>query len=288
MDKLTNDFKKGLKDGLPLGFGYLSVSFAFGVQASLAGVPVLISLLISMTNLTSAGQLAGVSVVAAAGSFLELILIQLVINSRYFLMSLTLTQRLDDSFTFSKRLLTATFITDEIFAVAAAKPHKISVKYFFGLSVLPYIGWALGTLTGALAGDVLPARVTLSLGIALYAMFLAIIIPPAKKSRGVLFTVAVAVLCSCVFKYTPYLNKLSEGFALIISAIVASFTAAAIFPVYNEKGTDSAENAKSEQTESEEAENEKEESEEAKSPAEEERAEENAQSGQANSRTEER
>lgn len=278
MDKLTNDFKKGLKDGLPLGFGYLSVSFAFGVQASLAGVPVLISLLISMTNLTSAGQLAGVSVVAAAGSFLELILIQLVINSRYFLMSLTLTQRLDDSFTFSKRLLTATFITDEIFAVAAAKPHKISVKYFFGLSVLPYIGWALGTLTGALAGDVLPARVTLSLGIALYAMFLAIIIPPAKKSRGVLFTVAVAVLCSCVFKYTPYLNKLSEGFALIISAIVASFTAAAIFPVYNEKGTDSAESAKSEHTENEAAEN----------PAEEERTEENAQSEQANSRTEER
>ena len=283
MDKLTNDFKKGLKDGLPLGFGYLSVSFAFGVQASLAGVPVLISLLISMTNLTSAGQLAGVSIVAAAGSFLELILIQLVINSRYFLMSLTLTQRLDDSFTFSKRLLTASFITDEIFAVAAAKPRKISVKYFFGLSVLPYIGWALGTLTGALAGDVLPARATLSLGIALYAMFLAIIIPPAKKSRGVLFTVAVAVLCSCVFKYTPYLKKLSEGFALIISAIIASFTAAAIFPVYNEKGTDYSESAESKRAKVEQTK-----SEAAESSAEEKMAEEETQGEQANNHTEER
>lgn len=238
MTNKESDFKKGLKDGLPLGFGYLSVSFAFGVQASLAGIPVLISLLISMTNLTSAGQLAGVSVVAAAGSFLELILIQLVINSRYFLMSLTLTQRLNDSFTFSKRLLTATFITDEIFAVAAAKPNKISVKYFFGLSVLPYIGWALGTLTGALAGDLLPERVKLSLGIALYAMFLAIIIPPAKKSRGILFTVAVAVALSCAFKYIPCLNSLSEGTSLIICAIIASFAAAALFPVYRKKEAD--------------------------------------------------
>ncbi len=233
--EIKSEFKKGLHDGFPLGLGYLSVSFAFGVQASLLGVPVLITLLISMTNLTSAGQLAGVSVVAAAGSVIELILIQLVINSRYFLMSLTLTQKLDDSFTFPKRLLTATFITDEIFAVAAAKPYKINVKYFVGLSVLPYIGWALGTLLGALAGDVLPQRVRLALGIALYAMFLAIIVPPAKKSRGVAFTVAVAIVLSCILKYVPYINRISEGFALIIGAVISSFVAAAIFPVYKKK-----------------------------------------------------
>lgn len=233
--EIKSEFKKGLHDGFPLGLGYLSVSFAFGVQASLLGVPVLITLLISMTNLTSAGQLAGVSVVAAAGSVIELILIQLVINSRYFLMSLTLTQKLDDSFTFPKRLLTATFITDEIFAVAAAKPYKINVKYFVGLSVLPYIGWALGTLLGALAGDVLPQRVRLALGIALYAMFLAIIVPPAKKSRGVAFTVAIAIVLSCILKYVPYINRISEGFSLIIGAIISSFVAAAIFPVYKKK-----------------------------------------------------
>ncbi len=233
--EIKSEFKKGLHDGFPLGLGYLSVSFAFGVQASLLGVPVLITLLISMTNLTSAGQLAGVSVVAAAGSVIELILIQLVINSRYFLMSLTLTQKLDDSFTFPKRLLTATFITDEIFAVAAAKPYKINVKYFAGLSVLPYIGWALGTLLGALAGDVLPQRIRLALGIALYAMFLAIIVPPAKKSRGVAFTVAIAIVLSCILKYVPYINRISEGFSLIIGAIISSFVAAAIFPVYKKK-----------------------------------------------------
>lgn len=233
--EIKSEFNKGLHDGFPLGLGYLSVSFAFGVQASLLGVPVLITLLISMTNLTSAGQLAGVSVVAAAGSVIELILIQLVINSRYFLMSLTLTQKLDDSFTFPKRLLTATFITDEIFAVAAAKPYKINVKYFAGLSVLPYIGWALGTLFGALAGDVLPQRIRLALGIALYAMFLAIIVPPAKKSRGVAFTVAIAIVLSCILKYVPYINRISEGFSLIIGAIISSFVAAAIFPVYKKK-----------------------------------------------------
>ena len=233
--EIKSEFKKGLHDGFPLGLGYLSVSFAFGVQASLLGVPVLITLLISMTNLTSAGQLAGVSVVAAAGSVIELILIQLVINSRYFLMSLTLTQKLDDSFTFPKRLLTATFITDEIFAVAAAKPYKINVKYFAGLSVLPYIGWALGTLLGALAGDVLPQRIRLALGIALYAMFLAIIVPPAKKSRGVAFTVAIAIVLSCILKFVPYINRISEGFSLIIGAIISSFVAAAIFPVYKKK-----------------------------------------------------
>lgn len=227
-----SEFKKGLKDGFPLSLGYLSVSFAFGVQSSLLGVPVFITLLISMTNLTSAGQLAGVSVVAAAGSVIELIVIQLVINSRYFLMSLTLTQKTDDSFTLSKRLLTATFITDEIFAVAAAKPYKINVVYFAGLAFLPYIGWAAGTLLGALAGDVLPVRVKLALGIALYSMFIAIVVPPAKKSRGVAFATATAIIFSCIFRYVPFINGISEGFSIIISAVIASLTAAAVCPEY--------------------------------------------------------
>ncbi len=256
--EVKSEFKKGLRDGLPVGLGYLSVSFAFGVQASLLGVPVLITLLISMTNLTSAGQLAGVSIVAAAGSVIELILIQLVINSRYFLMSLTLTQKLDDSFTFPKRLLTATFITDEIFAIAAAKTDKINVKYFFGLALLPYIGWASGTLLGALAGDVLPERIRLALGIALYAMFLAIIVPPAKKSRGVAFTVGVAIILSCVLKYVPYVSRISDGFSLIISAIAASLIAAAVFPVYDKKESAASDTVKAENAETAEKANEKE------------------------------
>lgn len=160
-------FKKGVSDGIPIGLGYLSVSFAFGVKASLLGLPVLISVLISMTNLTSAGQLAGLDVIAAAGTFTEIILTQLIINSRYFLMSLSLSQKTDESFNLRSRLFCGLFITDEIYAVAASKPGNVGRNYFLGLSLLPYLGWATGTLLGALAGNVLPSIITCSLGIAL-------------------------------------------------------------------------------------------------------------------------
>lgn len=224
-------FKNGLKDGLPIGLGYLSVSFAFGVKASLMGIPVFLSVLISMTNLTSAGQLAGLEVIASLGSFLEIALMQAVINSRYFLMSLTLTQKTDDSFTFPKRLFLSAFITDEIFAVAAAKPQKTGTRYFYGLILLPYIGWAFGTFAGALLGNVLPERITLALGIALYAMFTAIIVPPSLTNKGILFTVLLSAALSCAFYYLPFLSGVSEGMSIIICAVAASFAAAAIFPV---------------------------------------------------------
>ena len=243
--KLT--FKQGLKDGLPISLGYVSVSFAFGVKASLLGVPVLITLLTSLSNLTSTGQLAGIDIVAALGSFAEIILIQLVINSRYVLMSITLTQKTDDSFTFGKRLLTATFITDEIFAMAASKPGKIGVKYFTGLALLPYFGWAAGTLLGALAGNFLPQSVALALGIALYAMFMAIIIPPATVNPGIFVSIAIAAGVSCLFYYLPALKYVSQGFALIIAAIAASFITAYFFPIRKkaepEQAADSAEEA---------------------------------------------
>lgn len=208
-------FKNGVKDGLPIGLGYFPVAFAFGVQASILGVPILISLLISMTNLTSAGQLAGLTIVATMGSFIEIIATQLVINSRYFLMSTMLSQKTDDSFTFKHRLLTSTFITDEIFAIAVSKPNNISKNYFYGLALLPYIGWALGTLLGATAGNLLPQRVVLALGIALYAMFIAIIVPPSTKNLGVLFAVLLSASISCLFYYLPILKKVSSGLLLL-------------------------------------------------------------------------
>ena len=169
-------FRNGIKDGLPIGLGYLSVSFAFGVQASILGIPFYMSLFISMTNLTSAGQLAGLTVIASLGTFLEIILTQLIINSRYFLMSLTLSQKVDNSFSIGQRFFLSAFVTDEIFAVSAGKTGLINKKYFFGLVILPYLGWASGTLFGAIAGSSLPVQITNALGIALYAMFIAIII----------------------------------------------------------------------------------------------------------------
>lgn len=233
MQNSTLSFKNGLKDGLPIGLGYLSVSFAFGVSASLLGVPALISLFVSMTNLTSAGQLAGIGIIAALGSFAEIILTQIVINSRYFLMSVTLTQKTDDTFSFKKRLFCAAFITDEIFAVASAKPQKINVKYFCGLSLLPYIGWSLGTILGALLGNVMPQNVTFALGVAIYAMFIAIIVPPSLKNAGVLFTVVFAAGISCAIYYIPQIT-LSEGMSVIICALFTSLVAAALFPLKKE------------------------------------------------------
>ncbi len=230
-DYSTLKFKNGVKDGLPIGLGYLSVSIAFGVKASLAGVPVFVAVMISMTNLTSAGQLAGLEVIASLGTFLEIILTQLVINARYFLMSVSLSQKADQSFTFGSRLLCSAFITDEIFGVAVSKPKTIGKNYFLGLALLPYIGWALGTLIGATLGSVLPTFIASALGIALYAMFIAIIVPPAMTNRGVLFTVVVSVALSCAFYFIPFLQAISSSFATIITAVLTATIAALLFPI---------------------------------------------------------
>lgn len=234
-------FKNGLRDGLPIGLGYLSVSIAFGVQASLLGVPFYMSLFISMTNLTSAGQLAGLTVIATLGTVLEMILTQLVINARYFLMSITLSQKLDGSFSLPHRLLCSAFVTDEIFAVSSAKPKTFGRKYFYGLVILPYCGWALGTLIGAVLGNVLPIQITNALGIALYAMFIAIIIPPSISVKGVLPAVIIAAGISCALYYLPVVNTISDGFKFIISAVVAAAITAFLFPINTEENTEEEE-----------------------------------------------
>ena len=224
-------FNNGIKNGLPIGLGYLSVSFAFGAQASIAGIPWFMSVFISMTNLTSAGQLAGLTIIASLGTILEIILTQLVINARYFLMSITLSQKMDNSFTIGHRLLCSAFVTDEIFAVASAKPKTFSRPFFYGLVILPYIGWTLGTLLGGLAVDLMPIQVTNALGLALYAMFIAIIVPPTTKSRGVFMAVAMATIISCGLYFIPVVNTLSEGMRYIISALVSAGITAIVFPI---------------------------------------------------------
>ncbi len=224
-------FNNGLKNGLPIGLGYLSVSFAFGAQASIAGIPWFMSVFISMTNLTSAGQLAGLTIIASVGTILEIILTQLVINARYFLMSITLSQKMDNTFSLRHRLLCSAFVTDEIFAVASAKPKTFSRPFFLGLVILPYFGWALGTLLGGVAVGLMPTQVTTALGLALYAMFIAIIIPPTTKSKGVFTAVAIATAVSCALYFIPVVNTLSEGFRYIISALISACVTAFLFPV---------------------------------------------------------
>ena len=230
-EKSMNSYTSGLKDGIPIGLGYLSVSFTFGMMAVNTGFPVGIALLISMTNLTSAGQFAGIGLMAAGAPYIEMALTQLVINMRYALMSLSVAQKADQSFHLFHRLLISFGITDEVFAVASGKPGDIGVRYMYGLITIPYLGWALGTLLGAAASTLLPETAGSALGIAIYGMFIAIIIPPAKHSKPVLKVLLLSVTISCALRFAPVLSRLSGGFAIIICALAASIAGAIFFPV---------------------------------------------------------
>ena len=226
-----NSFRKGLADGVPIGLGYLSVSLTFGIMAVSNGFTVWQAVLISMLNLTSAGQFAGITVMAGAGSLIEMALTQFVINLRYALMSLSLTQKVDESFHVPQRLFFGAFHTDEIYAVAVGQKEKFGVKYFAGLTVAPYIGWMLGTLIGAVLGAILPAMLANALSVALYGMFIAIVIPEMKKSTQMTIIVLLAVAMKFAFAYVPLLKGVSEGFAIIICAVTASLVGALCFPV---------------------------------------------------------
>ncbi len=238
MKPQKNTYMSGLADGIPIALGYLSVSFSLGIQAASQGIPVLWMLLISMTNLTSAGERAGVDIILSGGSLFEMAITQLMINSRYFLMSLSLSQKLTREFNIPHRLAASFGVTDEIFAVASSKPHALSPKYMYGLITLPYIGWSLGTFLGAAAGNILPEMVTNSLGIALYGMFIAIVVPPAKENPKLLAVILPAVALSCIIYYIPALDFISDGFAIIICTLAASIIGAIFFPIETEDPAD--------------------------------------------------
>lgn len=226
---------KGIKDGIPIALGYFPVSFTFGILAASYGFSWWEATLLSMLNLTSAGQFAGLGIMAAGGSLIEMALSQLVINLRYSLMSISLSQKVDDTIRGIYRWILAFGNTDEIFAVAMSQRGSISRRYLFGLILLPFLGWSSGTLCGAVLGAILPARLESALGIAIYGMFIAIIIPAAKKSRPVLMVVLIAALLSCLFTYVPVLNQISSGFSIIICSIIASAIGAALFPIAGEE-----------------------------------------------------
>ena len=226
-----NDFLKGLADGLPICFGYISVAFAFGISTVSTGLGVIEAVLISMTNVTSAGQLAAVPIIAAGGTLVEMAASQLVINLRYSLMSLSLSQKLDKGVSLLHRAVIAFVNTDEVFAVASAQKGSVSKYYMYGLILTPYLGWSLGTLLGAVAGDVLPGVVTSALGIAIYGMFVAVVVPAAKQSKATALCVVFAMGLSCLFRFVPALSAVPEGFVIIICAVSASAVFALAKPV---------------------------------------------------------
>ena len=229
--KKKSAFMAGLVDGLPICFGYLSVSFAFGIFAVGSGLTVWETLFISMTNVTSAGQLAAVPIITLGGTLAELASSQFVINLRYALMSISLSQRLDGSMTLPHRLAVAFVNTDEVFAVAASRPELVGKRYLYGLILTPYLGWSSGTLVGAAVGDLLPAFLTSALGIAIYGMFLAIIIPNAREDRPTAVCVVLAAVLSCLFRYVPLLSRVPSGFVIIICAVAASVVMAIVSPI---------------------------------------------------------
>lgn len=231
----VNSFKKGLKDGLPICIGYFSVSFAFGIFAVENGLTVWQAVAISLLNLTSAGQLAAVPIIAGGGTLIELAVSQLVINSRYSLMSVSLGQKLSKKVKIIDRLLIAYGNTDEIFAVSVSNDGEVGKKYMYGLILLPVLGWTGGTLCGAVAGNILPAIITASLGVAIYGMFVAIVVPVAKKEKMTALCVLLAIALSCAFRYIPSLSAVPSGFTVIICAVAASALFAIIAPIKSEE-----------------------------------------------------
>lgn len=230
-----NHFTRGLRSGIPIGLGYLSVSFTFGIMAISMGFEWWQAVIISMTTVTSAGQLAGIGVMVTPGQYATMLISQATINVRYSFMSVSLSQKVSDKFNGWKRWLLGFFMTDEIFAVASAE-KEVDPRFFFGLSVIPHAGWTLGTLFGALVGNVLPEMVMNALCLAIYGMFLAIVAPPARASKAVLAVVAISVALNCAFYYVPYLSSnVPSGISISICAIAAALAGALLFPVKDEE-----------------------------------------------------
>lgn len=230
------EWKQGIKDGIPIALGYLSVSFTFGLMAAEAGVSWWQAVIISAANLTSAGQFAGLDIMIARGSCIEMALTQLVINLRYALMSLSLSQKLDKKFGTGSRLALGFFMTDEIFGVAASRKKRICRSYFLGLGTLPMAGWTLGTLSGALLGGILPPMLQSALGVAIYGMFLAIIIPQARDDMRYFKVIVIAAVLACAFHYLPGLNRISSGFAIILCSVLAAAVGAWLYPLEIDAG----------------------------------------------------
>ena len=230
-----NAYRTGVNRGLPVGVGYFSVSFGFGAMAAAQGIRALDATLISMTNLTSAGQFAGLTLILAAATLWELILTQLVINSRYALMSLALSQRMGQRIGVLPRLFIAFFNTDEIFALAMAEKGPLTVPFMLGLGTTPILGWTAGTLCGALAGSVLPASIRVALGVMLYGMFIAIVVPPARQEKPVLITVILALVLSCMFAWIPMLQQVSAGISIVICTVAAAAICAWLHPIEEEE-----------------------------------------------------
>lgn len=225
-----NLFIKGIKKSLPITLGYFPVSFTFGIMATSLGLNPFIALIISLSNFTSAGQFAGTSLIFSGGSFIEIGITVFVINIRYMLMSFSLSQKIEKMPSIKKAIMSFG-ITDETYALMAMEEKKLPFSYCMGIVTGPFLGWAAGTFAGAVSSSFLSESMQNAMGIALYAMFLAIIIPPAKRYRPILIVVIIAAIISCLFFYIPLLKNISGGFVIIISTVISCAIGAKFLPM---------------------------------------------------------
>lgn len=228
-------YKKGIKDGVPICLGYFAVSFTLGIAAKNAGLNSVQAALASFLNMASAGEFACFTLIASLATYVEMAATILVVNARYMLMSCSLSQKLDPATPLYKRLIMGLSITDEIFAISSSVPGKLNFFYTFGAYCIATPGWTLGTYLGVLMGNILPDRIVSSLSVGLYGMFLAIVIPPARKNRVIAGIVAVSMLLSLAFTYAPVISQISSGLRIIILTVIISLGAAILFPVKEEE-----------------------------------------------------
>ncbi len=225
------DFKDGCRDAVPICLGYIAVSFAFGIEASKIGMTTFQAAMTSLLNVTSAGQFSALEIIARNGSFVELAILQFIINLRYMLMSCALSQKLSPEVGTLHRLGISYGVTDEIFGLSVLKKGCLYPMYSYGLIVTSVFGWVLGTTMGAFSGQLMPQRLISCLGLAIYGMFIAIIIPDTRTNRAVMAVVLSAMGLSTVFNRLPFLAAhISSGFRIIIITVVVAAAAALVAP----------------------------------------------------------
>ena len=232
----TLNFVKGLKDGLPIALGYLSVSFTFGILVVSYGLPIWTPILTSFTNFTGTGQFIGMEMLKDGAFLYEIAFTMLIVNIRYVLMSISMSQKMTDNVGFFKRLIISFGVTDEVYAVSMSQDGELNFRYLIGIMLGSFTGWLLGTTLGALAGSIIPAIIISAMGITIYAMFIAIIVPPAKDSRPVLVTVLIAMILSSILSLIPALRK-NNFYIIIIAGIISALVATFLYPIHDEVDT---------------------------------------------------
>ena len=234
-------YLKGLRDGIPIAMGYFAVSFTLGITMKNTGITPLQGAIMSMTMLASAGQYAAITVIAAGSGYLEMVITTLIVNLRYLLMSCALSQKVDSKTGMGHRLAMSYCITDEIFGAASLVEEKLNPFYSYGMVTVACPGWTIGTFLGVALGTILPERLSNAMGVALYGMFLAVIIPPARKDKVIACVVVLSMAASCVFSIVPGLKEISSGFRIIILTLIIAGIAAYVKPIAQTQGEEGKE-----------------------------------------------